>query len=34
MVLSICGIVRLLLEAHELDVELVEALAGFGQEFG
>ena len=28
------GIVRLLLEAHELDVELVEALAGFGQEFG
>ena len=28
------GIVRLLLEAHELDVELIEALAGFGQEFG
>ena len=28
------GIVRLLLEAHELDVEQIEALAGFGQEFG
>ena len=27
------GIVRLLLETHELDVELIEPLAGFGQEF-
>ena len=27
------GIVRLLLEAHELEVELVEPLAGLGQEF-
>jgi hypothetical protein len=27
------GIVRLLLEAHELDVELIEAFPGFGQEF-
>ncbi len=28
------GVVRLLLEAHELDIELIEALAGLGQEFG
>ena len=28
------GIVRLLLEPHELDVELIEALAGLVQEFG
>ena len=27
------GIVRLLLEAHELNVELIESLPGFGQEF-
>ena len=27
------GIVRLLLEAHELNVELIEPLAGFGQKF-
>ena len=27
------GVVRLLLEAHELNVELIEALPGFGQEF-
>ena len=27
------GIVRILLEAHELDVELVKVLAGLGQEF-
>ena len=28
------GVVRLLLETHELDVELIEALAGLVQEFG
>jgi hypothetical protein len=27
------GVVALLLEAHQLHVEQVEALAGFGQEF-
>ncbi len=33
MLPRIFGVVRLLLEAHELDVDDVEALVGLGQEF-
>ena len=33
MVLSISAFLRILLETHELDVELVKVLASLGQEF-